>query len=241
MEIPLLSHLTLVRLKCGWTQWVFMPPSLMICAQFLMKISFLLELIIRSATNKCTKLLVQMLLGYKSIYLIWKTPQSVFSLQRSWSIGYLQSTIWGKRAPDANAVTPSSSLLGEKQRVPCLPPSQVLNGLILQAEHLFCWPPVWKTSVIKGFSFCARRWQFQSLFRAERRGERKKSFTNWCGSRNSATISLSCDEKPIRERFVNYFCLRLCAVALFRETRLCSYLFISSAGMFLLARRTMTN
>lgn len=155
------------------------------------------------------------------------------SVEKIRFICYLQSTIREKEA----VMQMLSHLIQAVMERCC--DSQVLNSLPLQAENLFCRQPVWKASVIKGFSFCVGRWQYHRGFSELKEGERKKSFTNWRSSRNSAAISASHDEKPIKERFVNYFCSLLYAVAFSERLVLC--LIYLLCWHVLLAPHTITN
>jgi len=103
-----------------------------------------------------------------------------------------------KEAAMQNAVTPNPSLFGKMLWLLRLPHLSGLKELATAGRKLVLSTAWWKASVIKGFSFCAGWWQFHDVFSELKEVERKKSFTNWRGSTNSAAISASPDEKPIR-------------------------------------------
>lgn len=81
------------------------------------------------------------------------------------------------------------------------------NSSLLQTEKLvFCRQPVWKASVIKGFSLCVGRWQFHRLFRAEWEAERKeKVLLIDAVAEMQPPFQLASMKSLLRKPFVNYF------------------------------------
>ncbi len=110
------------------------------------------------------------------------------------------------------------------------PASQVLNSSLLQAENLFCRQPVWKASVIKGFSFCAGQWQFHRVFSELKEGERKKSLLIDVVAEIQPPFQ-SAAMKSLLRNVLSITSAHFYTPWLFLEELIC-VLFISSAGMF---------